>query len=349
MSYLLSACSPPLDIHSTRAATTSFLPTLPSQSNAKPGILLTPTTPFYANDKPSLKYNSWDLVHDINYSPDGKLLAVSAGEKVYIYEADSLTLRFILSPGAWTNRLAFHPTGPLIALAVRDGSIQFWDTVKGTLICQFTAHKKGANSLAIHPGGTKLATTGTDITSRLWDISSVAAGNCNVSEIGGLIGESYSSPEVTFSPDGKLIALVDRTNLRLRNSENRKLIALLKGDLPIFDIAFSPDGRWLTIAEHQDTVALWDISKPSKPKLSVLALVDSNPKDHIWRVAFSPDSRLLAAGASDGSLKVWDITMMQLISTYQFPRAVTALAFSPDGKQLAAGGLDAQVWILSSP
>jgi WD40 repeat protein len=324
------------------------------QTSATPSV--TPSiqilaTPFTKTTEKEigLKFKPWELVHDLAYSPDGNTLAVSAGDQVYIYDASTLAMKANLSPGAWANRLAFHPTAPLIALAVRDGSIQFWETGKGTLVCQFTAHNKGANSLAFHPDGSMLATTGTDITSRLWDISSVAPGGCNVSEIGRLIGESYSSPEVMFSPDGKLMALVDRTNVRLRISTTRKLIALLKGDLPIFDISFSPDGRWLAVAEHQDTVALWDISEPTKPVLFDLTPMGSNPKTHIWRVACSPDSRLIAAGASDGSINVWDISTMRLVSNHQLPRAVTALAFSPDGKQLAAGGLDAQVWFFSSP
>jgi WD40 repeat protein len=347
---IVSACNPTIVTTTTNSSSTLKSATQPHSATAVTNQSLTPTFSFSTpQNGPVLKFKPWELVHDLAFSPDGKLLAVAAGDQVYIYNAATLEMKFDLSPGAWANRLAFHPTAPLIALANRDGSVQFWDTVKGTLICQFTAHRKGANSLAFHPDGTMLATTGTDITSRLWDISSAAAGSCNVPEIGKLLGESFSSPDVAFSPDGRSIAVVDLTNIRLRNSTNRKLIALLKGDLPIFDIAFSPDGRWLAAAEHHDTVALWDVSQPSNPVFSVLIPDVSKSKFHIWRVAFSPDSHLMAAGTSDGSINVWDISTMQLITTFQLPRAVTALAFSPDGRNLAAGGLDAQVWLFSAP
>lgn len=347
---IISACNPTSVTATTNSTSTLKSATQAYLATAVTDPAFTPTFSFSTSENgPVLKFKPWELVHDLSFSPDGKLLAVSAGDQVLIYDAATLALKSDLSPGAWANRLAFHPTVSLIALAVREGSIQFWDTGKGNLICQYTAHKKGANSLAFHPDGTILATTGTDITSRLWDISSVAGGSCNVSETGRLIGESYSSPEVSFSPDGRLMALVDRTHIRLRNSTTRKLIALLKGDLPIFDIAFSPDGHWLAAAEHQDTVALWDISEPSKPVLFELTPVAANPGIHIWRVAFSPDSQLMAAGASDGALNVWDIATMKLLSTHHLPQAITALAFSPDGEQLAAGGLDAQVWLFSTP
>jgi len=190
-----------------------------------------------------------------------------------------------------------------------------------------------------------LATTGTDRISRLWDVSSVADGRCSVSESGRLIGESYSSPSVAFNADGKQLALVDLMNVRLRNSVDLTLVATLAGDLYIYDLAFSPDNHWLAVAEHHDTVALWDLTRPASPHSNPLSPSEGNPKTYVWRVAFSPNSSLLAAGASDGTLALWDLTTLQLTKTFHLPKAVSALSFSPDRKYLAAGCLDATVWL----
>jgi len=297
------------------------------------------------NPLPSIQFKPWEIVHDLAYSPDGRLLAVTAGDNVHLYDAVSLQEITDIPVGTWTNRVSFHPGLPLIILAVRNGTIQFRDTSNGDLVCQFTAHEKGANSLSIHPDGNILATTGTDITSRLWDISSIEIGECNIGEIGSFIGESFSSPDVAFAPDGKSIALVDLTNIRLRDSTDRKLIALLESDLPIFDISFSPDGRWLASAQHQGTVTLWDLSQPKNPTSVSLQIFNENPQVHLWRVAFSPDSFMLAAGASDGTLTIWDISSRKVIDSFQLPSAVTALSFTRDGKSITAGGLDAGVWM----
>ena len=177
-------------------------------------------------------------------------MAVSAGSRIHIVDTGALEEITDIQVGAWANRIAFHPGLPLIILAVKDGTIQFREIFSGDLVCQFKAHEKGANSLAIHPDGTLLVTTGTDITSQLWDISSIENGECSIDEIGTFIGESYSSPDAAFSPDGNSIALVDLSNIRLRKTSDRKLIALLESEIPIFDIAFSPDGRWLAAAQH---------------------------------------------------------------------------------------------------
>jgi WD40 repeat protein len=306
-------------------------------------------TPTISRDAPVLKYNSWEIIHDLTYSPNGQLLAVSAGEHVYLYDAATLVEQFDLPIGAWANRLAFHPSLPLIVLAVRDGTIQFWDTTTGDLRCQFIAHKKGANSLAINPDGSMLVSTGSEIISRLWNISSLASGGCDIIENGQLIGGSFSSPDVAFDIDGKRFALVDRTNVRLRNSSDLKLIASLPGDLPIFDIAFSPDDRWLAAAEYHDTITLWDLTQPASMRPKILQPLNPDSKLFTWRVAFSPDSQLLAAGASDGTLTLWDLSTLQPLTTHHLPRAVSALSFSPDGKYLAACGLDAQIRLFQVP
>ena len=314
--------------------------TLPIKKSITPTVIVQS-----AETKPKIQFNSWEIVHDLAYSPDGLLLAISAGDKVRIYDATSLDEKLDIPVGSWTNRLSFHPFLPLIVLAVRDGTIQFWNASTGDLVCQFTSHEKGSNSLSIHPDGKILATTGTDITSRLWDISSLEDGACNIREIGSFIGESFSSPDVAFAPDGKSIALVDLSNIRLRDSNDRKLIALLESDLPIFDIAFSPDGRWLAAAQHKGTVTLWDLTQPKNPTSIKFLIYDENSKIHLWRVAFSPDSSMLAAGASDGTLTIWDISSKKVIDSFHVPSAVTALSFARDGKSITAGGLVAEVWV----
>jgi hypothetical protein len=98
-------------------------------------ILTTPTCKAIAQDF-GLKFNPWELVHDLACSPDEKLLAVAAGNHVHLYDVESLQEIADIPVGVWTNRVSFHPTLPLIILAVRNGVIQFRDTSTGDLVCQ---------------------------------------------------------------------------------------------------------------------------------------------------------------------------------------------------------------------
>jgi len=51
-------------------------------------------------EEPALNYDSWEIVHDLAYSPDYQWLAVSAGEDVHIYDATTLVELFDLPIGA---------------------------------------------------------------------------------------------------------------------------------------------------------------------------------------------------------------------------------------------------------
>ena len=346
---ILISCHPPTGVSTleeveTPAPTqTETYTSSPTKINpeTKPSKSPEPTNSF----SPALQFNSWEIVNDLAFSPNGDLLAVSAGNTIHVYDASSLVELYSIPIGVWANRLAFHPTLPLLALAAKDGTVEFRETESGKLICKFSAHNKGAISLSINPDGNLLATTGTDIKSRLWDISSLIENKCEINEMGSFIGESYSSPDVEFSPDGESIALVDLTNIRLRSSSDRKLIALLDSPQTIFDIAFSPDGHWLASAGDQSLVTTWDLNASPKPVKTEWELGDQNVQSFIWRVVFSPDSRTLAVGTSDGKIVLLDLASAQKIMEYSLPRSVTALAFSPDGQFLAAGGLDSAVWL----
>ena len=343
------------NLSNPKAANTEVAPVIPTQADVTlPAFTPSPSETNPPEDQISpdnslsaIQFNSWEIVHDLAFSPNGSMLAVSAGDNIHIYDAETLEEKVNVPIGVWASRLTFHPSLPLIALAKKDGTIEFRDRETGDLICQFTAHVKGANSLSINPDGRILATTGTDIKSRLWDISPLLANECTIREMGNFIGESYSSPDVEFSPDGKSIALVDLDNIRLRNTTDRKLIALLEGSQPIFDIEFSPDGRWLASAGNHGLVTVWDLAATPKPLPADWIIPGQNAKGFIWRVAFSSDSHSLAAGSSDGKIYLIDLFSSEVEMEYSLPRSVTALAFSPDGRFIAAGGLDAQVSFFS--
>ncbi|RPH55799.1 MAG: hypothetical protein EHM81_14085, partial [Chloroflexi bacterium] len=156
---------------STPLPTATPAPSLPPTNT--PTATSTPSpTPGYA---PVIRFPTWALIHDLAWSPDGEHIAISAGTDVFLYDR-AARLEQTFPVGVWAERVAFHPSQPVLAAAVKDGSIRFWDTVTGAETCRFPAHLKGANSLAFQPGGELLASTGNDIISHLWDIASVLYG-----------------------------------------------------------------------------------------------------------------------------------------------------------------------------
>jgi len=113
-----------------------------------------------------------------------------------------------------------------------------------------------------------------------------------------------------------------------------------RGD-KVYALAFSPDGKVLAAAVHDDphTVRLHD----PRTGREVGKLANANDRFHgvIYGLAFSPDGRLVAAGGRGAFLHVWDAKSRELVRLLEWKpvgkeEGMLSLAFSPDGKTIAA-------------
>jgi WD40 repeat protein len=107
-------------------------------------------------------------------------------------------------------------------------------------------------------------------------------------------------------------------------------MVLLEGHTSLINgLAYSPDGRTLASASHDNTVKLWDL--PTRRERYQLRLGST------WaqRVVFAPDGRTLATGGWDGKVCLWDTGSGQRQTTLDWSDSfVNSLAFTPDGRHL---------------
>jgi len=317
-------------------------------------------------DKPGstsiITFKPWELVNALAWSPDGKLLAVSAGNQISIYQVETMQQQRLLQLGAFTQGLAFSPDGEYLAAASRDGFLRVWkiDNLAAAYngapldqapVWQVSAHKKGANTLAYSPDGRILASGGNDGMARLWQSST---GKPLIAIIGG----TFAVPGLAFSQDGTNLAIVNGDVIRLRDVTTGRITGSLRAEKPLYSVSYHPGGKLLAAGDSDNHVLLWDPAQAFRsgnlkyPEPVFLSGHNGRPGTSsalVWRVLFNPDGTLLATASGDSTVRIWDVNLRQLRFTLSgHTKAVTSLAFSPDGLFLASGSLDGtvRVWDL---
>ena len=342
-------------------------------TTAPPTATSTPLPTITSTPGPTgMDYGPWDHVFSLAWAPEGDLLAVGVGRKVYLYQPQQLDQPMVLDTGGWATSLSFSPSlaeafpaGRLLAISLRDGSVQIWDTgdspggLSSRPICKLEVHRKGANSVAFSPDGLTLATTGNDAMVRLWDMAELLEqGSCKLTLIAEMIGGARSVPDIQYHPQGQMLASVDLAVVRIRDVSNQRLVTTLRAQEMLRTIAFNSGGELLAAAGLGDRVSVWNVATGElRHSLQLAPAPASAASPFVWDVAFSPQGDTLAAAASDGRLHLWRMGQQvdQEQADHELPfltldahrRAVTCLAFSPDGLTLATGSLDASVRLWS--
>jgi WD40 repeat protein len=160
-------------------------------------------------------------------------------------------------------------------------------------------------------------------------------------EVATLWGHGGFVGSVSFSPDGKFLALgswdltINGTVKVWEVGSWREVATLMRHGYPVYSVSFSPDGKFLASGSRDKTVKVWEVG--SWREVATL-MRHGYP---VYSVSFSPDGKFLASGSRDKTVKVWEVGSWREVATlmrHGYP--VSSVSFSPDGKFLASGGGD---------
>ncbi len=150
--------------------------------------------------------------------------------------------------------------------------------------------------------------------------------------------------DVSFSPDGKMIATASADNTVKLWSLDGKESKILKGHQALVrSVRFSPTGNRIATASWDGTVKLWT----REGKLITTLKENKKKLDSVYGLSFSPDEKTIATADAGGNVKLWTLEG-KLIKTFKgHDQPILNLSFSPDGNTLATASQDKTVKLWS--
>jgi WD40 repeat protein len=158
---------------------------------------------------------------------------------------------------------------------------------------------------------------------------------------------------VAFSPDGHLLVSSGMDDKHLEGPfpvtvtdlRSRRPVATMPRRARTNDIAFSPDGRLVALADGSldpGAVTFWDTSTWKQQQGTPLPVWGAES------LSFSKDGRQLVVGAAEG-VSVWDVATRRQVGAVPVPERSLepAMAVSPDSRQVAVSDGDTvRLWSL---
>jgi WD40 repeat protein len=254
-----------------------------------------------------LDYDYW--VYGLDFSSDSQLWATgSLDGKAILADAKGGWPVKEFKHELMVNDLALSPDGPWLATMTTGsygpGRVIVWDifTEERRLLAEFQGPAYA--SLAFSPYTRWLAAGLGSGPIAIWQ-----------TQIWPEVARLDAGPGIVnrliFSPDGRRLGAVvsgGEMDYRIRvwDVPSWRLVSEMKAEDVVWDIAFSPDGRWLVAGlgqgvEHPpaNEGQLWNVASAS--------LVARMPhQGQVLRVTFSHDGRRIATGGHD-AVKIWEL------------------------------------------
>ncbi len=259
-------------------------------------------------------------IHQVALSPDGQMLASASGHPdrgskpaIHLWDVGTGQLRYELT-GHPFKSIAFSPDGQILASGSFEGVIGLWDIRTGRHLRTLLGP---ANAITVHhvvfsPDGQILASAyqGSSNYIDLWDVGTGSLLHRFIIASGAFPFGAF--PNITFSPDGKMIA--------------------------------NGGGK--------GTVQLWDVNTATEITTLIPDMNWRNSSDWRNSIAFSPDGQTLVSmywndWDTQGESIFWNVDTGKRFHTFTEPLFINA-AFSPDGHTLVGAAWDREIGLYSA-
>jgi WD40 repeat protein/tRNA A-37 threonylcarbamoyl transferase component Bud32 len=244
---------------------------------------------------------------ELCYSPDGKYLAGTTGER-----------------------------------SAGENVIRIWNAVDGSEARQITGLDLPVTGMRFHPDSNKLAIAYGTIDSlspevragivEIRDVTSAAL-------IKSISGHASPNTCVDFSPDGTriVVGFADGT-ARVHDIATERVLHVLSGHRQMLrSVLYAPDGARIVSASEDSSLCVWD-AKSGRFQFALRGHLQL-----INRASFGEDSSRLVTGSSDGTLRIWDVEHRRDSRVFDTGSWCTGLVFEPDGQSVLSSHIDGKI------
>ena len=313
----------------------------------------------YAQD-----YTQWELpdgaiarlgkgkINDMEYSPDGTILAVATTIGIWVYDTETYQERKLFTRSHQEmEKVNFDSDGTVLVGTERfSNKVTRWDVTLPEI--EKSSKKKHDFPLkAIYSSDRNTFATIRSKDIHIWDPETNTSKHI-------LKGHKDYIGCLSYSPDSQIIASGshDQT-IRLWDVKTGKHIrTLTEHQSKIIFLSFSPDGNTLISGSSDMTINFWDIpSMELKLPLAIQGVISdkSIEKEKIKRTFFSPDKSILVTAGESRTIHLWDTSTGKLKHTFSdknkddkersYVKEVENILFSPDGKSILSLVRDYQI------
>ncbi|HRQ37833.1 MAG TPA: hypothetical protein PLD25_07955 [Chloroflexota bacterium] len=252
-----------------------------------------------------------DILQAVAIHPDGHTAAVSTfAGRLYLLDLAALETAVSPLPGQLPFGMAsllFSADGTTLVGLDAEGVVNIWGVVDGR---HEVTDIHSDSALALTPDGQTLITSTGD-TIYLWDWPSPGAEPhtaVTLTDYGERHGMAFTVQHLAVSADGQWLAAQ-------ANDQHTRIWSLKQLDAPpnlietdiVRDMSFSPDGRFLAIAQDNE-IQVWQVGNWNAPAHL------TGHEDMIWSLAFSADGQKLVSASQDDTVRLWSMADLEFES-----------------------------------
>lgn len=277
------------------------------------------------------------------FSPDNRQLAcVTQGDKTLnVWEFEKNMPKMIYSESGTVRRKPFFSLkGELHAIEDRQNTIEVWNVERREKLHVLDLHPESIEATWIKRYP-QLTLSDTDA-----DIPPHKKDKCRDMRKSSILGESvYPVGQIHFSPDGqKLLCRRTEGGIVLWEVESKEAQQTLMERIFIKSFTFRPDGNILAVSSYRDRSndkRTVNVWDVNKPDEPIAEFEIAQQTESIGLIVFTPTSDRFAGRGIDDTIYVWNFKQKEKLERLTgHTDFIRSLAISPDGKRLTSGSWD---------